>query len=246
MKFYLGTHILSHTKSLERSFVSVNRLQNRKSDFDVSDWIMDSGAFTEISTYGHYRFPVSYYAEQINRWSKCGNLEMAVTQDYMCEPFILEKTGLTVTEHQRLTIERYDQLIKLTTVPIMPVLQGYQPQEYVNHIKQYGSRLTYGMRVGVGSICKRNSKPEAIIAVLETIKNERPDLRLHGFGLKLTALQNIYICSMLYSADSMAWSFSARKQGRDRNGLTEALNFNSRIENEQATKAQQLQLIGGK
>lgn len=30
-------------------FVSVNRLRNRKSDFRVRDWIMDSGAFTTIA-----------------------------------------------------------------------------------------------------------------------------------------------------------------------------------------------------
>lgn len=237
--------MINHANHLEKSFISVNRLYRRKSDFEVNNWIMDSGAFTEISNFGHYRSPVSDYAEQINRWSKCGNLEMAVTQDYMCEPFILEKTGLTVAEHQRLTIERYDQLVKLSKVPIMPVLQGYEPKEYSNHIRQYGLRLTHGMRVGVGSICKRNSKPESIIAILEAIKNERPDLKLHGFGLKLTALQNTYICSMLYSADSMAWSFSARKQGKNPNGLTEAISFNSRIELEQGTKAQQLVLIKG-
>jgi hypothetical protein len=41
------------------------------------------------------------------------------------------------------------------------------------------------------------------------IKNERPDLRLHGFGLKTTALADPLVRSMLWSADSMAWSFAA-------------------------------------
>ena len=35
--------------------VSVNTLRKRKSDFLVEDWILDSGAFTEISKYGYYR-----------------------------------------------------------------------------------------------------------------------------------------------------------------------------------------------
>lgn len=230
MIFYLGTHVLGHAKEFERTFISVNRIRNRRSDFVVKDWILDSGAFTEISKFGHYRSPVTEYAQQVNRWSTCGNLELAVTQDYMCEPFILAKTGLTVQQHQHLTIERYDTLLGLTQTPIMPVLQGYVPEDYVRHLALYGERLKQGQRVGVGSICKRNGNPQAIAAVLEAIKRERSDLQLHGFGLKTTALRNEYIVSLLYSADSMAWSYAARRQGRDRNGLAEAQRFVTEIE----------------
>lgn len=235
--------MISHAQHLERAFISVNRLHDRRSDFKVNNWILDSGAFTEISNFGYYRYPVSDYASQINRWSKCGNLEAAVTQDYMCEPFILAKTGLTVKDHQELTIQRYDDLIKQTDVPILPVLQGYQPEEYINHLEMYGDRLTEGMRVGVGSVCKRNTNPQAIISVLEPIKRVRPDLRLHGFGLKLTALADCYINSMLYSADSMAWSFNARMNGGNANGLIEAMEFAKRINTESGLKASQLILV---
>ncbi len=72
----------------------------------------------------------------------------------------------------------------------MPVLQGYEPEEYVSHIRQYGDRLAHRAWVGVGSICKRNSSPCLILEVLIAIKTERPDLKLHGFGLKTTALAN--------------------------------------------------------
>jgi hypothetical protein len=40
------------------------------------------------------------YADEINRWKDYGNLVAAVSQDLMCEPFILHKTGLTIEEHQ--------------------------------------------------------------------------------------------------------------------------------------------------
>lgn len=64
----------------------------------------------------------------------------------MCEPAMLAKTGLTVADHQRLTIERYDALVPLVgDVYLMPVLQGYRPDEYVSHIEQYGARLKPGM-----------------------------------------------------------------------------------------------------
>ena len=205
------------------AFVSVNRLRSRKAPFPAHDWIMDSGAFTEISTHGRYRHSVEEYAREIKRWKDNGNLLAAVSQDYMCEPFILEKTGLSVEEHHRLTIERYDApLAEETGVYIMPVLQGFKPIEYVQHVITYGDRLKPGMWVGVGSVCKRNADPSAILEVLTHIKVVRPDLRLHGFGLKKTALSHAKICDLLETADSMAWSFSARKQGRSANDWREA------------------------
>jgi len=244
MRFYIGTHKVNHAKHFEQCFVSINVLSKRKSDFAVNDWIMDSGAFTELSTYGYYRFPVEDYAEGINRWKVCGNLEYAVCQDYMCEPFVIEKTGLDIEGHQRLTIERYDALIPLTDVTVLPVLQGYNPDDYLKHLEMYGHRLPISCRVGVGSICKRNSNPKEIVAILELIKRERPDLRLHGFGLKITALANAYICSLLYSADSMAWSYKARREGGNPNGLKEALDFSSKIKRIEAKKPHQFDLAG--
>jgi hypothetical protein len=231
MRFFTGLHQPSDAKHFETAFVSVNRLKKRKSGFDVNDWIMDSGAFTTILTHGGYPEGVEVYAEQINRWSTNGNLLAAVAQDYMCESHMLKLTGKTVLEHQQLTIERYDELVKCDVggVYIMPVLQGYDPSDYVRHIEMYGDRLADGAWVGVGSVCKRNGDPAAIEAVLMAIKAVRPDLRLHGFGLKSTALSSWIVRELLHTADSMAWSYSARKQGRNGNDWREAKRWTERI-----------------
>lgn len=230
MRFFVGLHQPSDARHFDAVFVSVNRLAKRKSNFVVGDWIMDSGAFTEISTHGHYRTPVKDYADQIRRWKSCGNILAAVTQDYMCEAHILAKTGLTVADHQRLTIERYDALLAEDTgVYILPALQGWIPHEYVDHIRQYGDRLQHGAWVGVGGVCKRQGNVNSIAAVLLAIHKERPDLRLHGFGVKTTALQSGLIQELLYTADSMAWSFAARKLGRNGNCWKEAKAWADRI-----------------
>ena len=154
----------------------------------MSDWILDSGAFSTIHLQGGYPHPVEEYAAHIRKWKSNGNLLAAVSQDYMCEPMMLKRTGLTVANHQRSHRSNvYDALLACDTgCYIMPVLQGYDPDEYVSHIRQYGDRLASGAWVGVGSICKRNSSPCLILDVLMAIKIERPDLRLHGFGLKIT------------------------------------------------------------
>lgn len=231
MRFFVGLHQPSDARHFDASFVSINRLRRRKSDFQVGDWILDSGAFSTIFTHGGYPEGPEAYAEQIRRWKGCGNLLAAVTQDYMCEQAMLAITGLAVAEHQRLTIERYDALLRCETgCYIMPVLQGYTPEEYVSHIDQYGERLPHGAWVGVGSVCKRNGNPRAIIDVLVAIKARRPDLRLHGFGLKTIALANGLIQALLFSADSMAWSFAARKQGRRANDYREAERFRAVVE----------------
>lgn len=241
MRFFIGLHQPSDAQHFDAAFVSVNRLKGRRGPFAVGDWIMDSGAFTEISTHGYWRTNVSDYAEEIKRWSKNGNLLAAVAQDYMCEPFILAKTGRSIAEHQQLTVGRYRQILAMDTggVYVMPVLQGFAPADYVAHIKMYGDLLPIGAWVGVGSVCKRNGDARAIEAVLLAIHAERPDLLLHGFGLKTTALGSGLVRSLLHTADSMAWSFAARKQGRNANSWREAAMFLKRI----ATMPVQHQLL---
>lgn len=220
MMFFTGMHDLHHAGKVPAAFISVNRLRRRKrKPFVVGPWVMDSAAFTEVMKHGGYRSSVEDYAAEIRKWAANGRLLAAVAQDYMCEPEALARTGLTVEDHQRLTIERYDQLAAcdVAGVYVMPVLQGYAPQEYVAHIRAYGERIGQGAWVGVGSVCKRQGHPRAIEAVLLAIARERPDLRLHGFGVKTTALRSPIVVKLLWSADSMAWSCNARRNGHSPN-----------------------------
>jgi hypothetical protein len=206
--FFVGWHQPVSGKSGCGNFnycmISANRLINRVSWFPVQNWAMDSGAFTLITS-GKGHMETQAYANLINRFYGNGNLLFAVSQDYMCEPFVLAITGLTIADHQRMTIEKYDELLSYSPKPyIMPVLQGYAPSDYVKHLKDYGDRLLEKAWVEVGSVCKRNSSPGQILNVLLAIKGERPDLRLHGFGVKQTSLLSPAIWDLLYSADSAA------------------------------------------
>ena len=231
MRFFVGLHHPYEAHHFQQCFISINALKRRKRDFGANTWILDSGAFTTLLQHGEYPDPPHVYAAHIRRWKQCGTLLAAVTQDYMCEPFVLARTGRDLATHQRLTVERYDALLACAPgVYLMPVLQGYAPSDYVAHIAQYGERLTAQMWVGVGSVCKRNRNPMYVLEVLSAIRAVRPDLRLHGFGIKLTALRNSAVHDYLYSADSMAWSFAARMAGRNSNSRTEAQRFVDTIE----------------
>lgn len=230
VKFFVGIHIPAHASRFDRCMISVNRIRNRKSGFKVNDWIMDSGAFTEVTTHGCYRSDPDEYAWQVNRWKDNGAMLAAVAQDYMCEPFVLAKTGLTVKDHQRMTVERYLALRGLCPgVHVMPVLQGWMPSDYERHIDTYGDALQYGAWCGVGSVCKRQSDPEAIEEILIGIHQRRPDLQLHLFGVKLTALASDIVRTLAYSSDSMAWSWAARKGGRNANDPAEAEAYVERV-----------------
>lgn len=230
MIFYVGLDDVYNAKHFDRCCISVNRVRNRKKPLEASEVLLDSGAFTELYAHGHYRHGVEAYAAEIRRLAELMPIKAAVAQDYMCEPFILERTGKTVAEHQRLTLKRFDALSEYSLpAPIMPVLQGFDPADYTRHLRAYGLRLKHGAWVGVGSVCKRNGSPVDIVNVLSAIRGLRPDLRLHGFGVKRTALADPSVRSLLYSADSMAWSYAARRQGRNAHDWREAKAFERQV-----------------
>jgi hypothetical protein len=236
MFFFIGWHQpvngASGCAQFDYAMISVNRLLKRKSDFPVKNWILDSGAFSRISQ-GIGHLSTRKYAHLIRRWSTCGTLMAAVSQDYLCEPFILNVTGLTVQQHQRATIARYDSLTKLldgSGIYLMPVLQGYASEDYVQHITMYGDRLQPRMWVGVGSLCKRNRFPSQIESILLAIKGHRADLKLHGFGLKKISLGSGIVHDLLHSADSQAHGVAALYQGMSQNDPTIAIQYLQKIE----------------
>jgi hypothetical protein len=65
-------------------------------------WALDSGGFTELSMHGRWTLsPRDYVAEVRSYVAALGRPDWIAPQDWMCEPWILEKTGGTVAEHQR-------------------------------------------------------------------------------------------------------------------------------------------------
>jgi hypothetical protein len=236
LRFYIGLHQPSDAQRFARCCIHIQRLATRRKPLGCRELLLDSRAFTELRQHGRYRAAPEAFADQIHRIADAALVPqlMPVSQDYMCEPDILHMTGLTIREHQRLTIERYDAIRQALdpALPLMPVLQGLLPQHYVAHLRQYGDRLPFGAWVGVGSVCQRNGHPREIAAVLRAIKAERPDLRLHGFGCKLTALRSAEVRAALWSADSLAWSYHARKQGRNPNDWREAQRFLDQLDSQ--------------
>ena len=174
MKFYLGLHQPTDAeKTRYPVFISVARLLHRAKRVVHDDWIMDSGGFTALSKHGHYTISEAEYLDCIERH----NPRFAFCQDWMCEKFLLEKTGLTVEEHQRRTLDSYVSL-SARDKRIRPVLQGWAAADYVRHIAMYDNA---GVRLdqvyGLGSICSRNGEPKTILGIVERIKIAAPQTR---------------------------------------------------------------------
>jgi hypothetical protein len=152
-----------------------------------------------------YAASVSVYRDRI------GLLDFAAPQDWMCEPFIIERTGLSVREHQERTVANYLELRSIAPdLPFIPVLQGWALTDYLrcaDLYRQAGVDLAAAPRVGLGSVCRRQSTTEiaTFISVLSDLT-----LSLHGFGVKIGGLSRYG--HLLASADSMAWSYAARRQ----------------------------------
>lgn len=110
--FFVGLHQPSDAHRFKLVCISIRRLWKRRKAILNADVLVDSGAFTELNLHGKYRESVGQYAQRLYDLYRRGIVRIvgAVAQDYMCEPFILAKTGMTIEDHQRLTIERYDEL----------------------------------------------------------------------------------------------------------------------------------------
>jgi len=193
---------------------SLRRLRERASPapFDGLDWIMDSGAFSEININGRYTFTPEEYL----RYVEMHQPSLFFNMDYMCEPFVLERTGLTVKEHQARTIDNQIKIMDLLDKydirgEFAGCIQGWQIEDYLTHIDDLKKNGLITRRMGVGSVCRRNSKNQ-ILEVLRAIKNELPAVKLHGFGVKTDILKEPVVYECLDSCDSMAWSFDGRRE----------------------------------
>lgn len=229
MKFYLGTdrgHWLWNEQFVDVPlFVSHRTLVKRKTKFPraTTAWALDSGGFSELDLHGKWVTSPESYIEGVRRYvEELGSLDWASPQDWMCEPWMLDKTGLSMIEHQERTVENYLLLREMAPdLPFIPVLQGWELDDYLHCFELYrymGVDLTALPTVGIGSVCRRQSTAE--IGLMVTTLAEL-GLPLHGFGVKSAGIKKYG--HLLASADSMAWSFGGRRAGKTEGCTSKAM-----------------------
>lgn len=105
--FYLGTHEPAWLGRVGFPlFVSHRRLlRYRQMPVARCRWALDSGAFSELSMYGQWTVAPTAYVAAVRRYRDgITHLAWAAPQDWLCEPFMVARTGLSVREHQRRTV----------------------------------------------------------------------------------------------------------------------------------------------
>lgn len=211
--FYLGAHH-PHWLGIVNVplFVSRRALERyKKLPRAVAQWALDSGGFTELDKHGGWNLAPRAYCELVRRFrDDIGSMAWAAPQDWMCEPQMLQRTGLTVAEHQQRTVDNYLELRSIAPdLPWAPVLQGWSRGDYLQHVEDYaraGVDLRAEAIVGVGTVCRRQHTG-MVSTLFAWLHSE--GLRLHGFGLKMQGLESS--ARYLESADSLAWSYQARR-----------------------------------
>jgi hypothetical protein len=218
MRFYLGTDRPGWLgRTAHPLFISRRTLARvRNPGPALGHWALDSGGFTEIARHGRWETEPARYADEAWHWmAHMGGLDWAAIQDWMCEPAMLARTGKSVREHQELSVASYLTLRDMSPgVPWAPVLQGYEPDDYLRCADLYaaaGVDLASPLvpTVGVGTLCRRQAtrQVEGILRALLPLR-----LTLHAFGLKIGFFR-LHTELGIASFDSMAWSYAARKRG---------------------------------
>lgn len=213
MKFFLGTHEPSWlTRSTVPLFVSRRRLVRLKQLLPATcEWSLDSGGFTELNMHGQWSITATEYASETRRYAaEIGRMQWAAIQDWMCEPFVLDKTKKSIREHQILTVKNCVELRALAPeIPWCPVLQGWTIDDYFVCVDMYadnGIDLSRESIVGVGSVCRRQGTSE-IAELFGSLATA--GIATHAFGLKTLGLKQCR--GLIKSADSLAWSYRARR-----------------------------------
>jgi hypothetical protein len=224
MAYFTGVghphHLRESPVPLFLSVPTLARYQRRGARFPVklgqAPYAGDSGAYAALmlgtDRAGHpWSLPAAEYGALWQRLQDdIGPAEFVAIQDWPSEADVRAATGLTVREHQDLTLRSFLDLSAMyPAIRWLPTLQGWTPADYVNHFHAYaraGVDLT-GRWVGIGSVCRRGSQRQ-IASVFNTLAPL--GMRMHAFGLSINGLR--LVAHLLHSSDSQAWSTTARTE----------------------------------
>jgi hypothetical protein len=168
VRFYLGTHhpawLWNGTLTDVPLFVSRRALGLKRPKPATTPWALDSGGFSELSLYGEWRTTVPEYVDYVRRCSEMvGMLEWAAPMDWMVEPFMLSRTGLTLHEHQAGPSRTSSSSASKWTRSSPCSRAGPRTTTRRAWIYTTGRASTFKAEplVGVGSVCRRQGTEEA-------------------------------------------------------------------------------------
>lgn len=189
----------------------------KPSTFEDVDVALDSAGFIAMLLYWGYRWSLGEYVEFAGRLKPT----WWAAPDFCCE-WEVAGDRAEVLERVKRTAFKLDWARQVAAdrgvAPPMPVLQGWYPDDYLRCADMIPDlpRL-----VGLGSVCRRSLHgPAGIVRVITTLDwLLPPNVLLHLFGAKGSALRALAGHPRVHSADSCAWDFAARRE-KQRHGET--------------------------
>lgn len=172
---------------------------------------IDSGGFYSSLKTGEYKSTDEEYLEYVD---KIRPFAWAL-RDYPCEPELLKKWGRTPRENILRTVDNHRKLLGIAddlgiSDTAVSVVQGWSLDDYLYCLDEFRSAGLIRNYMAIGSICRRGQL-NTISKIITTLRQELPGwVKLHGFGLKITALENKAVWDSLYSIDTGAWDYNAR------------------------------------
>jgi hypothetical protein len=178
--------------------------------FGEADVALDSAGFVAMARYWGYRWKLDDYV----KFAKQLRPTWWAAPDYCCE-WEVAGDRAEVLERVKRTAFKLDWARQVAVdrgvTPPMPVLQGWYPDDYLRCADMIPDLPSL---VGIGSVCRRSlAGPAGIIRVLTVLDAVLPKhIRLHLFGIKGPAIKALTGHPRIYSVDSQAWDFAARRE----------------------------------
>lgn len=167
---------------------------------------LDSGAFGSAMFDGGYTYTPDQYFQLVTRVQP----NLWATMDFPCEPDIMPE--LSTDDRIRLSIENTQYFGKLDYPGFLPVIQGWEIEDYLKCVELMETKGVLRDYLGIGSICRRGSQAK-IVAIVSELRKRLPDTRLHAFGVKINALSynGGELMNYLHSLDTAAWQFKMER-----------------------------------
>jgi len=190
---------------------------------------IDSGGFSMFTKYAEFPYSVSNYIEFVNDLRDKWPVTEVATMDYPCEPEVNRSSHKTNVERIDATINNALECIDHdTSIPWVPVLQGYTLDEYKYCWDQYQEFGVSANLWAVGSVCVRK-KTGGIRYLMTRIKRYTKQ-NLHSFGLTLSSLRHSDVFFSIVSSDSAAWNWRISGENMRERKKNAVMKYHTKIE----------------
>lgn len=178
---------------------------------------LDSAGFVAMVRYWFYRWTLDQYVDLAGSYPWL----WWAAPDYCCEREVArdraevrQRVDATAAKLAWALTVADDKGVK----PCMPILQGWQPDDYLRCADLISRFIELPDVVGLGSMCRRHlSGPDGAVAIIERLDAVlRPGVRFHLFGVKGAAAVALRDHPRVFSIDSQAYDAAARQEAHKR------------------------------